>query len=90
MNGLIAATTPHGTRRVNPSCPVHVGAPSSGTTSPDSRLASSAEPVMVWMARSASPTPSPMILPSSIVMVRPRSSTRSLIRPTARVSISYR
>ena len=90
LNGLIAATTPHGTRRVNPSWPVQVGAPSSGTTSPDRRFASSAEPVMVWMARSASPRPSPMILPSSMVMVRPRSSTRSLMRPTARVRISYR
>ena len=34
LNGVIAATTPHGTRSVKPSLPAPPGAPSSGSTSP--------------------------------------------------------
>ena len=51
LNGVIAATTPHGTRSVKPSLPAPPGAPSSGSTSPPSRLASSAESSIVSAAR---------------------------------------
>ena len=53
------------------------GAPPSGIISPVTRFASSAETSRVWAAREASTRASPMILPSSKVMVLARSSLRS-------------
>ena len=76
LNGLIARTTPHGTRTVNPNFLVTPGAPSSGTTSLPSRFASSAERAMISVARVTSNLASPMIFPSSRVIVRARSSAR--------------
>ena len=79
----MASTTPHGTRRVKASFPAPPGAPSTGIVSPWIRLASSAEPSIVSTARFASSRPSAMALPSSRLMVRPRSSWRSTIRSAA-------
>jgi len=69
LKGLIATTTPQGTRIATPNLPLPPGAPSSGTVSPCSRLASSAEPMIVSIARLASNRPSAMILPSSLEIV---------------------
>ena len=74
LKGLMAATTPHGTRIVRPTLPAPPGAPSSGTVSPCRRLASSAEPMMVSKAREASRRPSARTLPSSLEISRPSSS----------------
>src|SRR5207249_2311455 len=43
LNGLIATTTPHGTRNVNPNFPAPPGDASNGTVSPCNRRASSAD-----------------------------------------------
>ncbi len=43
LKGVMATTTPQGIRSVKPRLPAPAEAPSSGRTSPDSRLASSAE-----------------------------------------------
>ena len=83
LNGLIATTTPQGTRSVKASLPAPPGAPSTGIVSPWIRLASSAEPRMVSMARLASSRPSAIALPSSTLIVRPRSSWRAAIRSAA-------
>ncbi len=83
LNGLIATTTPHGTRRVTPNRLPPLGSPSSGTVSPWIRLASSADPMIVSTARRASPRPSAMILPSSVEMSRPSSSFRASMSSAA-------
>ena len=90
LNGLIAATTPTGTRMVKPYWPVQFVAPSKGIVSPYRRLASSPESSIVCFALSASASPSPMILPSSIEIVRPNSSWRSVKMSAARRRISKR
>ena len=87
LKGLIATTTPQGTRMVTPNFPPPPGAPSRGTVSPCSRLASSAEPVIVSMARLASSRPSAMILPSSFEIVCPSSSWRRAITSAAFIRI---
>ena len=87
LNGVIANTTPHGTRSVNPKRLPVPGAPSSGTTSEPSRLASSAGPMIVSTARDTSTRDSARILPSSSVIVRARSSARSSISRAAFISI---
>ena len=61
---------------MNPNFLVTPGAPSSGTTSLPSRFASSAEREMISVARDTSNLASPMIFPSSRVIVRARSSAR--------------
>ena len=47
LNGDIAATTPTGTRTVNPNLPAFPGDASSGIVSPRNRFASSADQVIV-------------------------------------------
>ena len=90
LKGVIAATIPTGTRRVNPSLPTPPGAASSGNTSPVMRRASSAERSMVSAARATSSLPSARILPSSVEIIVPRSSTRSRISAAAWRRISHR
>ena len=51
LNGLMAPTTPTGTRRVNASLPSPTLLDSIGTTSPESRRASTAAKVNVPTAR---------------------------------------
>ena len=90
LKGVIAATTPQGTRSVKPSLPAPPGAPSSGSTSPESRLASSAESSIVSRARETSATPSARILPSSVLIRRPSFSVRWPISSAAFLSTSER
>ncbi len=68
----------------------HPGAPSTGIISPHTRLASSAETTIVSRARDTSIRPSARILPASLLIVRARSSLRSVIRSAALRRISYR
>ena len=74
LNGLIAKTTPQGTRKVKPKRFPAPGAPSRGTISPAIRFASSAETINVSAARETSKRASARILPSSRVIVRAKSS----------------
>ncbi len=90
LKGEMATTMPTGTRTVKPNFISLPGAASSGIVSPKSRFASSADQVMVWTHRSTSSRPSLMTLPSSLVIVSPRSCLRSFNRTTARIRISYR
>src|SRR5579871_2550645 len=83
LNGLMPTTTPHGTRNVNHICVLTPGAPSSGMTSPYRRFASSAERARISAARVTSNRASPMILPSSSVIVRAKSSARARSRSEA-------
>src|SRR6266446_5956651 len=75
LNGLIATTTPHGTRIVTPNLPRPCAAPSRATVSPCTRLASSADSIIVSTARRASARPSARIFPSSFEISVPSSST---------------
>src|SRR5438034_10919133 len=79
LNGLIATTTPHGTRSVTPSLPRPWAAASRATVSPWTRLASSADSIIVSTARWASARPSARIFPSSFEISVPSSSTRAAI-----------
>ena len=88
LKGVIAATTPQGTRRVKPNFPAPLDAALRSSVSPVRRLASSADRVIVSWARDASPIPSERILPSSRVIVRPSSCRRPVIRSAARCSSS--
>ena len=76
LKGVIAATTPHGTRRVKPNLPAPFDAALRSRVSPVRRFASSADRVIVSIDRAASPRPSAITLPSSVVIVRPSSSRR--------------
>ena len=64
LNGVMAATIPRGTRRVKARRPFWLGAPATGTTSPDKRLASSPESLSVWMQRDISPLASAAVKPA--------------------------
>ena len=83
LNGVMATTIPHGTRSVTPNFPLPDGTASSGTVSPCSRRAASADSFSVSTAREASSLPSARILPSSSEIVRPNSSTRAAMRSAA-------
>lgn len=76
MNGEIAATTPTGTRSVNPSLPVPATEASMGTTSPAIRRASAAENAKVSTARRASPRAVAIGLAASHAMARAKCSSR--------------
>ena len=90
LNGVMAATTPSGTRSVKPSRPAWPGAPASGITSPARRRASSAESLSVWMQRRTSPLASDWVKPASICMVRTKSSSRCSMSTAARSSTAPR
>ena len=90
LNGLIATTTPTGTRIVKPNLVALPGEASSGIVSPYSRLASSADHDNVWMQRSTSTRASPIVLPSSCWIVRAKSSCRSRTSSTVRINAVYR
>ena len=90
LKGLIPTTTPQGTRIVNPNLFTAPGAPSSGTTSLERRFASSEESAMISTARDTSTRASPMIFPSSRVIVRARSSLRWVMRSAALRRMRYR
>ncbi|GBD11734.1 hypothetical protein HRbin23_01409 [bacterium HR23] len=83
LKGLMATTTPQGTRMVKPKRFPAPGEPSRGTTSPPMRFASSAETVRVCTARLTSNRLSAMAFPSSRVIVRANSSARASMRSAA-------
>ena len=74
LNGVIATTTPSGTRSVKPMRPACCGAPASGITSPARRRASSAESLSVCTQRRTSPEASDAVKPASICIVRTNAS----------------
>ena len=84
LNGVMAQTTPTGTRIVKPMRLVTPGAPSSGTISPRIRLASSAESVNVSVARLTSLAASEIVKPLSETMVLIRSSSLRLLHELGR------
>ena len=90
LNGLIAPTTPMGTRSVNPSLPSPTSDASSGTISPASRRASTDANVNVDTARFASTRAVLIGLAASSAMMRANSSVRSTSRCAARSRISAR
>ena len=90
LNGLMAPTTPTGTRRVKPSLPSPTSAASSGTISPASRRASVAANVNVDTARLASTRAVLIGLAASSAMMRANSSVRSPSSRAARSRISAR
>ena len=90
LNGLIAPTTPIGTRSVKPILPAPTSDASSGTTSPASRRASTAANVKVDTARCASTRAVLIGLAASSAMMCAKSSTRSASRCAARSRISAR
>ena len=83
LNGLIAPTTPIGTRNVNPILPSPLAVASSGTTSPASVRASAAAKRNVSTARSASTRAVLSGLAASAAMIRANSSRRSASRRAA-------
>ena len=90
LNGVIAATMPHGTRRVNPSLPTPPGVASNGTVSPCKSRAASADKSRVSIARPASMRPSASTLPSSRLIRQARSSCCSAMSCAVRRRISTR
>ena len=90
LKGLMAPTTPTGTRRVKPSFPSPGAAASSGIISPASLRASTAANWNVPTARSASTRAVRMGLAASSAMIRANSSTRSFNRCAAASRISAR
>ena len=76
LNGLIAPTTPIGTRRVNASLPSPAALASIGTMSPASVRAATAANVNVETARCASTRAVLIGLADSVAMMRARSSVR--------------
>ena len=90
LKGVIAATMPHGTRRVNPSLPTPPGVASNGTVSPCKSRAASADKSRVSIARPASMRPSANTLPSSRLIRRARSSCSSAMSWAVRRRISTR
>jgi hypothetical protein len=81
---VIAHTTPIGYRIVNPIRSFTPGAPSSGTISPVSRVASSADSRSVCTARSISPATSLSVKPLSATMMAVSSSRRASSSSAAR------
>ena len=77
LKGLIAPTTPKGTRRTRPSLPTPAAEASIGTVSPVSLRASTAEKVRVSTQRWASTRAVLIGLPASAAIVIARSSSRS-------------
>ena len=90
LNGLIAPTTPIGTRIVKPTLPTPLGMASSGTTSPAIVRASAAENWIVPTARSASTRAVLIGLAASSAMILAKSSRRSVRRRAAVSSTSAR
>ena len=90
LNGLIAPTTPIGTRRVKPSLPSPGAPASSGIISPASFLASAAANWNVPTARSASTLAVLIGLAASTAMMRANSSRRAASWAAARSRISAR
>ena len=90
MNGLIAPTTPIGSRSVNASLPSPAALASIGTTSPASVRAATAANVNVDTARCASTRAVLIGLAASLAMSRANSSTRSASRRAAVSRISAR
>jgi hypothetical protein len=90
LKGVIAATTPSGTRMVKPMRPAWPGAPASGITSPASRRASSPESLSVCRQRRTSPVASDSVKPASSCMVRTNSSSRCSSSAAARSSTAPR
>ena len=90
LNGLIAPTTPTGTRRTKPSLPSPASLASSGTISPVSVRATAAANWNVLTARSASTRAVFMGFAASTAMVRAKSSWRSASSSAARSRISAR
>src|ERR687898_375092 len=90
LNGLMAPTTPTGTRSVTPSFPSPGALASTGTTSPASVRASAALNRNVSTARPASRRAVRIGLAASCAMVRAKSSCRSASRTAARSRIAAR
>ena len=90
LNGVIATTTPTGARNVIAVVPTPRSHPGVGSTSPPKRRHSAAQMAKVSAARTTSPRPSFMGLPSSSASSRAISSTRLLSRPAARSRTSAR
>ena len=90
LNGVIAHTTPSGTRSVKPRRPACCGAPSSGTMSPRKLRASSADSRKVCTQRRSSPSPSLAGNPTSICSARTSSSLRCSSSAAARSRIAPR
>ena len=88
LKGLMAPTTPMGMRRVKPSLPSPGALASSGTISPTSLRASTAEKTNVPTARSASTRAVRIGFAASSAMIRANSSTRALNRCAAASRIS--
>ena len=84
LKGLIAPTTPKGTRIITPSLPAPEAEASIGTVPPVSLRASTAEKVSVSTQRCASTFAVLIGLPASAAIVRPSSSTRSPTSSAAR------
>ena len=76
LNGLMAPTTPIGSRRVKPSFPSPTSEASSGTISPLRRRASLAAKVKVDTARAASTRAVLIGLAASSAMMRAKDSVR--------------
>ena len=83
LNGLIAPTTPTGTRRTNPSLPTPASLASIGIISPVSVRATAAENWNVLTARAASTRAVLIGLAASTAIVRANSSWRSRNRRAA-------
>ncbi len=90
LNGLIAPTTPIGTRIVNASLPSPACEASIGTTSPASLRASTAAIVYVDTARATSTRAALSGLPASAAIWRAASSARLPSAPATRTRISAR
>ena len=90
LNGVIAHTTPSGTRSVKPRRPACCGAPSSGTMSPRRLRASSADSRKVCTQRRSSPSASLAGKPTSICNTRTSSSLRCSSNVAARSRIAPR
>lgn len=90
LNGVIAHTTPRGTRIVNPMRSFRPGAADIGTSSPSSRLASSADSRSVSTQRRTSLSPSAAVNPASAVISRSSIALRDATMSAAFVRIAAR
>ena len=90
LNGVIAATTPTGTRIVKPRCPAPAGCASSGIPRPANDRASTAEKISVCTQRSASPSACFIGLPFSAEIIAANSSRRACTSMATRSRISAR
>ncbi len=86
LNGVMAPTTPIGTRMANPSRPAPEDVASIGTTSPESTRASAAERVRVSTHRATSARDARMGFPASRAMILAKDSFASESSDAARKS----